>query len=279
MHLGPSPDRGRDRRRPPARRGRGRRRQDQGVERRDAAALRSRIRRRRPRAGRVEQRRGRGHRRGRRAARASAATPAAASGCPRRGAASTDYKPTTGLRPHHRSLPARRPGERRPHHDRPARAATSRSIETALGSSPGPTVATPASHRCRSRRTAARSRGLRFAVLPPDPSSPGRRRGRRRGRPVPPSALVDGRASAQRDWSWPWLDEARDVTQRYWDRTARSRAPRSRSSSGTGTGSGAGASSQFDDVDVLVSPAGADGRAAATARSAPTTSCSRCRRA
>ena len=76
--------------------------------------------------------------------------------------------------------------------------------------------ATPASRRCRSHRTCARVTGRTFAVLPPDP-----------GHPVAASVTdAVARATArfedagmeQRAWSWPWLDEALDVTQRYWDR-------------------------------------------------------------
>jgi len=60
-------------------------------------------------------------------------------------------------------------------------------------------------------------RGLRFAVLPPDPSI------------AVDAAIDDATARAASalaaaglvrcEWSWAWLDEARDVTQRYWDRT------------------------------------------------------------
>ena len=95
-------------------------------------------------------------------------------------------------------------------------------------------------------------RGLRYAVLPPDPSSP-----------VEPAVddAVARAASAlataglmPREWSWGWLDEARDVTQRYWDRTRISGTDvalqlwdwdRFRRRSLV----------QFDDVDVLVTPA------------------------
>ena len=95
-------------------------------------------------------------------------------------------------------------------------------------------------------------RGLRYAVLPPDPSSP-----------VEPAVddAVARAASAlataglvPREWSWGWLDEARDVTQRYWDRTRISGTEvalqlwdwdRFRRRSLV----------QFDDVDVLVTPA------------------------
>jgi amidase len=59
--------------------------------------------------------------------------------------------------------------------------------------------------------------GQSFAVLPPDPA-----------RPVDGSvaAAVEDAATrlthagmVRRDWTWPWLAEALDVTQRYWTRT------------------------------------------------------------
>jgi amidase len=91
----------------------------------------------------------------------------------------------------------------------------------------------------------------RFAVLPDDPAFPA----------APEVTAAVTRAASrlaeagmqERAWSWAWLTEARDVTQRYWDRTRLS---------------GAEVASQLwdwdrfrrrflthlDDVDVLLSP-------------------------